>query len=86
MYVFCYFEVEARIVDKDDDIWLPFADVLLTHLHILEDGTQVQQHRDKPHIGQLAVVTDARASNSSHQVAAKETELRRFVSLLQSLH
>ena len=39
-------------------------------LVILEDGTQVQQHRNKTHIGQLAVVTDTHASNSSHQVAA----------------
>ena len=80
------FEVEAWIVDKDDNIGLPLGNILLTHLHILEDGTQVDQDGDETHVGQLAIVTNTRASDGSHQVASEETKLSLSVTLLQSLH
>ena len=86
MNIFGYIEIKARIVDKDDDIGLPLVYVLLTHLHILENSTKVQQHWNKAHIRQLAIVANTRAPNSSHQVATEETEVSLAVALLQSLH
>ena len=86
MNIFGYIEIEAWIVDKDNDIGLPLRNILLTHLHILKDGTQVKQDGDETHVGQLAIVADTRASDSSHQVASEETELSLSVALLQSLH
>ena len=86
MYIFRYIEVEARIVHEYKHVRLPLKDILLAHLHILQYGTQVQQHRYKTHIGQVAVVHHTRATDCRHQVTAEETELRMLIALFQSLH
>ena len=86
MHVLGYIEVKPRIVDEYHHVGLPLQDVLLAHLHVAQDGGQVQQYGDKTHICQLAVVLDHRTAYSSHQVAAEEAELRLSVALLQTLH
>ena len=82
LYILGYLQVKARIVDEDDYIRLPLADVLFTHLHITKNGAQVQQHRNETHISQFAIMLHTSAPNSSHQVAPKEAELRLRVLLL----
>ena len=79
-------KIEAWIIDKDDDIRLPLRNILLAHLHILENGTQMQQDRNEPHIRQFAIVTNTRTTDCSHQVTSEETKLCCFVALLQCLH
>ena len=65
---------------------MPCGNVLLAHFHIAQDGSQVQQHRHKTHIGQFAVVLHQCAANGSHQVTAEKTELGISVLLFQRLH
>jgi hypothetical protein len=79
-------EVEARIVYEDYCVGLPRQDILLTESHIPQDGGQMQEHRDKPHIGEVTIMTHHRTSLCCHQVAAKETELRLLVLLSQTVH
>ena len=50
LYELSYAEVEAWIVDEDDNIRLPSYNVFLAHLHVFEDGWQVKKYWDKAHV------------------------------------
>ena len=76
-------EIKARIVDKNKSIRLPLYDVALAHGHILEDSVQMQEHRNKTHIGKFAVMSHTLASYSRHKVAAKEAKLGVVVNLFK---
>ena len=86
MYVFRNVKVKARIVHDDDHVGVPLHNIQLTHLHITQDGGQVQQHRNKAHVGQLAVMLDHRTALGCHQVAAEEAEFRPRILLFQRPH
>ena len=79
-------EVEARVVDEDEGVGLPLEDVALAHLHITEDGAQVQKYRYEPHVGQFLVVAHEGGSSSLHEVASDATELCIVVNLFQRLY
>ncbi len=85
-YIFCNLQVETRIVHEDDAVRLPRVDILLTELHILQDGRKMQQHGNQAHIGQVAIMADARAADGRHQVTAEETEVSLVVNFLQRAH
>ena len=74
-HILGYVEVEARIVDQNDHVGRPLHDVALTHLHVAQDGAQMEQHRHEAHVSQLAVVFYARAAHRRHEVAAEEAKL-----------
>lgn len=76
MYVLGYIEVKAWVIHKNDHVRLPLCDVLLAHLHVLENGGQMHQDGNDAHVGQFLVVFDTCSSYSSHHVAPKEAELR----------
>ena len=86
LYKLCNAEVEARIVDEDDDIGLPSHDVRFAHLHVPEDDRQMEQYGNKPHVSQFTVMLHTCAASSGHQVAAKETELGVRVVLSERQH
>ena len=79
-------EIEARIVDENHAVGLPFGDVALAHPHIAQDGGQVEQYGYEAHIGQLAVVLHKCAANGRHQVAAEEAEPCLRVNIFQRPH
>ena len=79
-------EVEAWIIYKNQGIGIPSEHIALAHLHVLRDSAQVQQHRDEPHIGKVAIMTHACAAHSRHQVAAKEAEIGIRVTIAERLH
>ena len=79
-------EVEARIVDEDDDIRAPCHDILLAERHIAEDGAQMEQHGDEAHVSQIFVMAHTRAAFRSHEITPEETELSLRVFLLQGVH
>ena len=85
-YILGNAEVEARVVDENHHVGAPLHDVALTHLHVTEYGTQMQQHRHKAHISQFAIVTHPCAADSRHEVAAKKAKLGVWVFLLQRQH
>ena len=66
MHVFGNVEVEARIVDEYNHIWLPLHNVALAHGHIAEYSAQVHQYRYESHVGKFAVVFYTLAANSRH--------------------
>ena len=86
MHVLRDVKIEARVVNKDDHIGFPFADVALGIAHVLQDGGQVHQHRNEAHVSQLTVVLDTRTANLGHEVTAIETELCLRVFTLERLH
>ena len=79
-------EVESRIIHQYHDIRFPIDNILFTHLHIGEDGTQMQENGHKTHIGKFLVMLDTRTSFGSHQVATEEAKLRQFVHFFQRAH
>ena len=83
---FRYFQVESRIIHQNHHIRLPFQDIRLTEIHILEDSTQMQQDRNKAHICQFLVMLDQRSTDFTHQVTAKETEFSLCIPFFQGLH
>ena len=82
----CDFQVEARIVDKDDGIGLPLRDVLLAEREVAEDGGQMHQHGDEAHVGEFLIVSHTRATDFRHEVAAEEAELRFGIFFLERPH
>lgn len=48
LYEFGYFQIKSRIIDQYNYIGLISADIFLASLHIIQDRTQVEQHRNKP--------------------------------------
>ena len=81
-----YLEVEARIVDEDDGIRLPLGDVALAEREVSEDGRQMEQDGNEAHVGQIFIMTHARAADFRHQVASEEAELGLWVFLAQRPH
>ena len=79
-------EIEARIVDEDDGVGSPAGNVLLTHLHIAEDGGQMEQYGYEAHVCQLVVVAYACATYSRHVVTSEEPELGIVIVALDVLH
>ena len=79
-------EVEAGIVDGDDYIGAPGTDVVTAEAHVAGDGTCVEHDGDDAHVGHLAVVHDARPSDSAHEITAEEAELRLRVFVTQRRH
>jgi hypothetical protein len=86
MYELGDVKIEARIVNKNDNIGMPLNNILLAHLHVPENGAQMQQDGNKAHKSQFSIVTDTRTTNGSHQVATEEAELRCLVAPFQRLH
>ena len=85
-YKLRYLQIKAGIVDKDDAIGLPGEDIVLAHLHVREYRWQMEKHRNEAHIGEVAIVAHAGATNGCHQVASEEAKLRFCVKILQRLH
>ena len=79
-------EVEARIVDKNHRVGAPPGYVTLARAHVGKYGRQVQQHRNKPHVSQFAVVAHPGAAYSRHQVAAEKPETGLGILAPQRLH
>ena len=46
----------------------------------------MEQHRNKPHVGQLFIMAHALAALTRHEVAAEEAELGRGILRLQTVH
>ena len=86
MNIFGNVKVEARIVDENDNIGLPLGNILLAHLHVSENGAQVQEYRNKAHIRQFTIVLDTRTTDGCHHVATEEAELCRLIAPFQRLH
>jgi hypothetical protein len=76
-------QVEARIVDKDDNIWMPLKDILLTHPHIAKYCRQMEQDRNETHIGEVFVMSDPSTSDSRHQVTTEKAKLSSCILFLQ---
>lgn len=74
VHIFRNAEVEAGIVDQDDHVGLPLADVAFALPHVSEYGGQMQQHGHETHVGQFFVVAHAGAADGRHEVAAEKTE------------
>ena len=81
-----HLQVEARVVDEDDSVGLPAADGLLAALHAGEDARQVEQDGHEAHVGQRAVMAEAHAACTAHQVAAVEAERGVGVEAPQGFH
>ena len=79
-------EIKARIIHQNDHIGRPRHDVLLASLHVGKNGRQMQQHRDKPHVGQLFIMLHHCSSHGSHQITAKEAKFSFRVFLFQCSH
>ena len=79
-------EVETGLIDEYHHVGLPVDDVAFAHRHVLKDGSQVQQHRDKAHVGHLFEVPNACSADSRHEVAAQKSKLGLWVFALQGLH
>ena len=67
-------EVESRIIHQDNDVRLPVYNVFLAQAHVGKDDRQMDEHRDEAHVGQFAVVLDARPADGCHQVASEKPE------------
>src|SRR5574344_304305 len=44
-------QIETRIINQNDHIRIPFNDIISTKCHILDDDIEMQQYRNKAHIG-----------------------------------
>ena len=86
MDILGYVEVEPRIINEDNHVRLPLTDILLTHLHVLEDGRQVGNDRNDAHVSQFLVMLDTGAADSSHLVTTEEAELCLLIFPLQRHH
>jgi hypothetical protein len=85
-YIFGNLQIEARIVYQNQHIRFPVYNIHLTHVHVPENGTQMQQHRNKAHVSQIPVMFYQSPSHLLHQISAKEAELSLRVLLFQSCH
>lgn len=79
-------EIEAGIVNGDDDVRIPLQDVALAQRHVTHDGRQVHQYGDEAHICQLLIVADTRTPYGGHVVTAEEPELCLGILVLQGFH
>jgi hypothetical protein len=52
-------------------------------MHIPQDSTQVEQHRDETHIGEFTVMFYQRRPLGCHQVTSETTELSLRIGLSQ---
>jgi hypothetical protein len=86
MYVFGYLHIESGIVDKYDHVGLPLTDVVLAETQVAQDGGKMEEYRYEPHIGQVTVMLYPCAADSSHEIAAEETEVGLGVYFFQRLH
>ena len=86
LYKLCNAKIESRIVNEDNRIRLPTHDVLLAHLHILEDSGQMQQYRNEPHIGKFTIMLHTCTPHFRHQITTKEAKLSLWIILHQRLH
>ena len=80
------FEVEARVVDAHHHVGSVGEDVLLAEADVAQHGAQVGHHLDEAHDGEVADVAYGNSSDSGHEVAAPEAELRIGVLLTQRPH
>ena len=79
-------QVKARIIDQNNHIRLPLNNILLAFVHILKDGTQMQQDRNEPHIGQFLIMFDTSTSHRTHQITTEKAEIRLGILFLQGTH
>ena len=61
-------QIEARIINQDNDIRLVLTDIFPADLHIAEYGSQVHEHRDKTHKSHFPVMFDQSSSYLFHQI------------------
>ena len=79
-------EVEARIIDKDEDIRIPRHNIPLAKAHIGENRAQMHEYRNEAHICEFAIMLHALPANSRHKVTAEEAELGTAVNTLYCFH
>ena len=65
-----HLQVEAGIVHEYQRVGLPLGYLPLAVGHALQNGAQVQQHGNEPHVGKILVVAQQRAAHGCHAVAA----------------
>ena len=76
-------EIKAGIIHQDNYIRFPFHDIILTHLHVGKDGSQMQQNGNEAHISQFFIMLHTSTSLGSHQIASEEPELSKFIHFFQ---
>ena len=79
-------QVKPGIVDQNHHIGLPPNNVFFAHFHVLEDGSQVQQHGDKTHVRHFLEMPHPLSPNRRHEVSAEESKLSVIVLFFQSRH
>ena len=85
-YIFGNVEVETRIINEDHAVRPPCLDIALAHLHVAEYRWQMEQHRNKAHVGEIAIVLYQCTTYRRHQVATKEPEIGLGVNFFQRAH
>jgi hypothetical protein len=80
------FEVETRVIHKDNDVGVPLHDVLFADFHVAENGTCMEQDRNKTHVGKFLVVLDESSPYGSHLIATVETEISLGIVSFQGFH
>ena len=81
-----HLEVETGIIYQNDGIRPPLGYGTLARCQPTQNGPGVEQHGDKAHIGQLAVMTQQHAAGCLHLVAAVAAKLGFGVPLKQGTH
>ena len=79
-------QIKAWIINQYHHIGSVSLDIRLTSPHIPQDCPQMQQDRDKTHIGHFPVMPNQSAAYGPHQVATQETEVHLRINLGQSGH
>ena len=81
-----HFHVKPRIVHQNYGVGSPSFNFTPTLRHAAQNGAQVTDDGDKPHIGQRAEMAKASVAHGRHLVATDEAELGLVVFGLEGFH
>ena len=85
-YIFRDIEVEAWIVNENDTVRMPVLDIALAHPHVPENCRKMEQHRNKAHVGEIAVMLHQGTTHRCHHIATKEAKIGLNVNFFQRPH
>ena len=86
MHEFRHRQVETGIIHQNQHIGVPFQHVPFACLHIMQYRTQMEQHGNKPHIGQFFIMPNQSPALRLHQVSPQKSEIRFGIPGFQFFH
>ena len=81
-----YFQVEAGIIDQNQDIGTISCQIVLAQSYIFQDLPKVQCHLHKTHIGHFAIMAHKRPADLLHGISPPKAEFGLRVALANGTH